>query len=233
VGAEGADESRTAAEGACRRSGVSSDHDRLDGEGVVLLFDGFETLDAFGPVEVLQTAQITRGIRLWSLSGGIVTSTQGVPVLTEKVPAEIGPLSYVLVPGGRGVRPLVGDDAFLARLRELAEASTYLLTVCTGSGLAAAAGILDGRRATSNKRTFEWVRTLGPAVAWVPRARWAVDGRIYTSSGVSAGIDMAFAFVRDIAGEECVREVEKTMEYVWGSDPDDDPFAPSPTAASA
>jgi putative intracellular protease/amidase len=214
-----------ATEGGTRRSEETlSARERLDGEGVVLLFDGFETLDAFGPVEVLQTAQIAQGMRLWSLAGGVVTSTQGVPVLTEKVPAEVGSLAYLLVPGGQGVRLLVDDDAFLAQLRVLSAHAAYVLTVCTGSGLAAAAGILDGRRATSNKRTFDWVRTLGPAVTWVPKARWAVDGSMYTSSGVSAGIDMAFAFVRDIAGEACVRDVERTMEYVWGADPDDDPF---------
>ena len=81
-----------------------------------------------------------------------------------------------------------------------------MTSVCTGAGLLARAGILDGRRATSNKRSLDWVISQGPKVEWVPQARWVEDGKFATSSGVSAGIDMALAIIASICGIRRRRE---------------------------
>jgi transcriptional regulator GlxA family with amidase domain len=191
----------------------------------VLLFHDFETLDVFGPVEVLGSVDGRWDIRFWSRLGGLVRSSQGVVVDTEAIPGEPVRLGFLLIPGGTGVRALVGDRPFLARVKALTDTATNVLTVCTGSALAAAAGVLDGRRATSNKLVFDWVREQSAAVEWIPRARWVVDGRFYTASGVSAGIDMACAYVQDIVGTEYATRLAAEIEYVRNADPTNDPFA--------
>ena len=189
----------------------------------VLLFRDFETLDAFGPVEVFGGVP-EFSVRCVSTDGGMVVSAQGVRVWTEAL--EEGPEAEVLlVPGGMGTRRLVGDAAYLAGLKAAALRSAYVLTVCTGSALLAATGLLDGLRATSNKRAFDWAVSVNPRVRWVSRARWVVDGKYYTSSGVSAGMDMALGFLEDRLGRDRAEEAARRIEYVRNADRDEDPFA--------
>ena len=186
----------------------------------VLLFRDFETLDAFGPVEILGSVP-GFSVRCVSTNGGMVVSAQGVRVWTE--PLGEGSAEVLLVPGGIGTRRLVGDGAYLQRLKAAAERSAHVLTVCTGSALLAATGLLDGLEATSNKRAFDWVVSVRPGV-WVPRARWVVDGKYYTSSGVSAGMDMALGFLEDRLGRERAEEAARRIEYLWNADGSEDPF---------
>lgn len=103
----------------------------------------------------------------------------------------------------------------------------YLITICTGAGLAARAGVLDGKRATTNKNAWEETAVLGPRVEWVWRARWvrAEEGRVWTASGVSAGIDVTFAWIVEVYGEEVAAMLARVMEYRRVTDPEDDPFA--------
>jgi transcriptional regulator GlxA family with amidase domain len=194
-------------------------------EIAVLLFDNFETLDAFGPVEVLGRMKEHFTVRLHSSAGGIVTSSQGVPVQTEPLPE--GGLSpgVLLIPGGIGTRELVKDGAFIDSLKGLAERAEYVLTVCTGSILFSKTGMLDGKRATSNKRVFAWAPMESPAVHWVRKARWVREGNIYTSSGISAGIDMTLGFVADLLGREIARRQADEIEFDWNEDPSRDPFS--------
>ena len=124
-----------------------------------------------------------------------------------------------------GTRRLAGDAAYLAGLKAAALRSAYVLTVCTGSALLAATGLLDGLRATSNKRAFDWAVSVNPRVRWVSRARWVVDGKYYTSSGVSAGMDMALGFLEDRLGRDRAEEAARRIEYVRNADRDEDPFA--------
>ena len=187
-----------------------------------LLFDQFESLDLFGPVEIFGGA-LAASMNYVSMEGGLIRSAQGAQIHTQK--AELLPEgSVLLIPGGMGTRPLSKDGAFLARLKELAGSAEYVLTVCTGSALLAAAGILQGVKATSNKFAFEWVKSTGGA-EWVGRARWVRDGKYYTSSGVSAGIDMALGFVADHYGREAAEENARKAEYLWNADAEEDPFA--------
>ena len=191
----------------------------------LLLFDRFETLDAFGPVEMLSDMGRNK-IVCCSLSGGPVRSSHGFTV--ETVPlSETEKGTVLLLPGGMGTRPLTGDGEFLTRLKEKAQDAETVLTVCTGSALLSKTGLLDGRRATSNKMAFEWVRSCSDRVLWQPSARWCADGKYYTASGVSAGIDMALGFLRDRFGEEKARTIARNTEYIWNSDPACDPFARS------
>ena len=189
----------------------------------LFLFDRFETLDAFGPVEMLSDMG-KNPIVCCSVPGGLIRSSHGFAV--ETIPLEETDKNAVLlIPGGMGTRPLVNDEAFLARLRAQAEQAEYVLTVCTGSALLAKTGLLDGKRATSNKMAFEWVKGCSDRVLWQSSARWSVDGKFYTASGVSAGIDMALGFLRDRFGEEKARRIERVTEYCWNSDANLDPYA--------
>jgi putative intracellular protease/amidase len=189
----------------------------------VLLFDGFEALDAFGPVEVFSKAG-GWNIGFYSFTGGIVTCAQGIKVQTEPF-SSADKSGVLLVPGGMGTRRLVGDAAFLEQLKSAADKASYCLSVCTGSALLARCGVLDGRHATSNKRAMTWVKEQGPDVLWENRARWVADGKFFTSSGISAGIDMALDFVRARLGEPAALEIAERMEYLWNSESTNDPYA--------
>ena len=191
----------------------------------VMLFPDFETLDAFGAAEILSRIEEYE-LCFFSSSGGIIVSRQGIRVATEKQ-SDADFAGILLVPGGHGTRSLVKDAGFIRKLAGMAEKSRYCLTVCTGSALLAKTGLIDGKRATSNKRAMDWVKTVSPRVAWADCARWVVDGKFYTSSGVSAGIDMALGFVSDRFGRERAESIADGIEYVWNSNQANDPFAGS------
>ncbi|MCX8643459.1 DJ-1/PfpI family protein [Bifidobacterium sp. B4081] len=190
----------------------------------IVVFDGFEPLDVFGPFEVFINTDGAR-VRLFSLEGpGVKVEEDGVRV--EAVgPEAIDPKGVLLIPGGSGTRTLVGNDRWIGQLANLAAQSSQVMTVCTGSALLAVAGVLDGRRATSNDLAFDWVVSTGKRVNWVKDARWVVDGKFRTSSGISAGIDMALAFVEDTCGPEAADRASTQMEYIRNRDSGYDPFA--------
>jgi transcriptional regulator GlxA family with amidase domain len=129
-----------------------------------------------------------------------------------------------MIPGGLGTRsPLI--NATIDYIGATYPKVKYLITVCTGSALAARAGILDGKRATTNKNSWDANVAYGPKVKWVPRARWVVDGNIWTSSGISAGIDATIAFIEEVYGKENATYVANMMEYERHEDPNWDPFS--------
>lgn len=192
---------------------------------VALVFEDFETLDLFGPVELLAGIPAI-DFSYQSLAGGLVRNRQGVKLLTQ--PVEVaGPIDMLLLPGGRGTRTLVENEAFLTSLGQLAEQASFVLSVCTGSALLAKAGLLDAKEATSNKLAFDWVTSQGLSVNWKRQARWVHDGKYYTSSGVSAGMDMVLGFVRDQFGQELAEQIARQAEYHWQDDLDRNDFAPA------
>ena len=101
------------------------------------------------------------------------------------------------------------------------------MSVCTGSALLAATGLLNGLEATTNKRAFDWVRGTNPPVLWQGTARWTHSGKFYTSSGVSAGMDMTLGFIADVAGIDQAQVQAHRCEYLWNQDPSHDPFSSS------
>ena len=193
-------------------------------EIVTILFDDFETLDVFGPVEILGRLEEDFHLNFYSLKGGIIKNSQDVPVCTKPLHS-LNLENYILmIPGGLGTRKLVDDELFLERLKDLSLDAEYVLTICTGSILLAKNGFLDGKNATTNKRVFKWTQQF-PEVNWVHKARWVQDGNIYTSSGVSAGMDMALGFVADLLGYEVAKEQSIQIEYSWHEDSSWDPFS--------
>ncbi len=189
----------------------------------VILFEGFEPLDVFGPVEVLGDLEDC-ALRYYSAEGGLSGCRQNARVMTQPF-AAIDAGGILLVPGGMGTRALVSDTAWLEELSRLADLASWVLSVCTGSALLAAAGSLEHRAATSNKRSWSWATQFGRQVHWKPCARWVRDGKFYTASGVAAGTDMALAFVRDVYGAQKAQAIARRMEYVPNLEADNDPFA--------
>lgn len=193
---------------------------------IVLLFEEFETLDVFGPVEVLGKHEAISKISFISLSGGPIVSSQQVPVVTQGIDSFLPEPGYILlIPGGAGTRKEIDNQNLLEAIKRLAGGARFILSVCTGAALLARAGLLDAIQATSNKRAWDWVVRRNPKVKWVKKSRWIRDGNIYSSSGVSAGIDMALGFVADQFGRETAADIARQIEYPWNQDSEEDPFA--------
>ncbi|MFC6706422.1 DJ-1/PfpI family protein [Flexivirga alba] len=190
----------------------------------VILFDGFELLDVFGPVELLY---VTPGFTIgyYGPQRGPIASSQGGQVVAEHSYDELMDPDIILVPGGVGTRRLVEDDAFLKQLKAIGTSADLVTSVCTGSALLAAAGLLEGYRATSNKLAFGWASSFGTTVEWVTTARWVHDRDRWTSSGVAAGMDMAAALIADLCGTEVARDATVVTELEVHTDSAWDPFA--------
>lgn len=190
----------------------------------IFLFDGFETLDAFGPAEIIGMLPEQYKLHYYSISGGLVTSSHNIRVDTISA-AQTDMTGVLLIPGGMGTRPLVNDEKFIEQIKAISQKADYVLTVCTGSALLAKTGLLKGKQATTNKRAFDWVCSIDQEVNWQRKARWTIDGNFYTSSGVSAGMDMTLGFVSDTSGIDNAVDVARRIEYIWNPNKDDDPFA--------
>lgn len=213
---------------------------------LVLLFDEFEMLDVFGPLEMFGMTNKFLG-----------TVAQGYDVVTvaEKntVKAHYGPTiscdfrcadftnsndtstvpkpGILFIPGGLGARREKDNIELLNWIRMIAKLPSMQLicTVCTGSLILAQTGLLDGKKATTNKLAFDEVAKQRPSVEWIRQARWCFDfgedGKFATSSGVAAGIDMSLALIAEQHGRQMALDVAKRSEYIWNSDSENDPFA--------
>lgn len=191
----------------------------------VVLFDGFELLDVFGPVELFSLAPSRLAIEFVGPQAGPVASSQGVQVSATTGYDTAAAPDIMLIPGGRGTRRLVNDETLLSWLRAWVAPGSLVTSVCTGSAVLAAAGLLDGYRATSNKAAFNWVRQQSDKVEWIARARWVQDRDRWTSSGIAAGIDMAAALLANLFGNDVSHEVTTRAEIEIHHDPAWDPFA--------
>jgi transcriptional regulator GlxA family with amidase domain len=193
----------------------------------VVLFEGFELLDVFGPVELLAMLPEDFQVDLVGPVAGPVRSSQGTEVIAQAAYADAQAPDIVMVPGGMGTRALVRETGFLSALTAWAEPAELVTSVCTGSALLAAAGLLDGYRATSNKLAFAWASSHGQDVTWVAKARWVQDRDRWTSSGVAAGMDMTAALIASLNGQQAADDAARRIELEIHADPDWDPFARS------
>lgn len=190
----------------------------------IVLYPGFEVLDVFGPVEMWSYVPDFKVIFVAQHAGN-VKSANGVSVVADYSFESAPPLDIVMVPGGIGTRTELQNPVFIDYLRAQHQHSQVTTSVCTGSVLLAKAGILSGHKATSNKLYFSWAVDEDPSVDWIIKARWVEDGKLLTSSGVSAGTDMALGLVRKLYGVERARQLAKSLEYEWHEDSTVDPFA--------
>ena len=179
----------------------------------------------FGPYHVLGALGSRFAVHFLGPSRDPVASSIGAAVIPDGTWERDEPFDVLMVPGGQGTRTAVNDARLIDGIRRHSGGAELVASVCTGAALLATAGLLDGRRATSNKLAWEWVTSCGPLTEWVPQARWVTDGNVITSGGVAAGIDMSLALVARCHGEELARRLADGIEYEWHADPDRDPFA--------
>lgn len=184
----------------------------------IVLFPDAEELDAIGPWEVL--AFWTRSfpddgyaVSCLSRAGGLVQLAKGLTVQAHHSFADAPPLDVLLYPGGQGTRPLLTDERELEWVRDQRAVVPLLASVCTGSLLYAAAGLLSGRPATTHWASLDMLAELDPTIDVRPEARFVDDGDIVTAAGVSAGIDMALHLIVRLAGADRARQVRRGIQY--------------------
>jgi transcriptional regulator GlxA family with amidase domain len=192
----------------------------------ILIYDGFTALDAIGPYEVLRSAPGWEVEFVGRTRGEVRTDSGAVGLCADRGLAEVTSAGIVLVPGGPGNRKLLEDRELLAWLREIDRTTTWTTSVCTGSLLLGAAGLLERRRATGHWLHLERLREYG---ADPVGGRYVEDGKVVTAAGVSAGIDMALYLVGREVGPEVAQAIQLGIEY----DPDPPFDAGSPEKAPA
>jgi putative intracellular protease/amidase len=176
----------------------------------ILLYDRFTALDAIGPYEVLSRMP-GASVTFVAVDAGPVRTDNGMLTVTaERSLAEVPAPEIVLVPGGPGEVATRAGSPALDWLRSVHETSTWTTSVCTGSLILAAAGLLDGKRATGHWLAMDKLRELG---ADALSERVVFDGKFVSAAGVSAGIDMALALAARIAGDSVAQAIQLGIEY--------------------
>lgn len=184
----------------------------------ILVFDDAEELDVVGPYEVLSAWTHGFGedgydVCVLSRSGGAVRCAKGLVLQAPLSYADAPPLEVLVYPGGRGTRAHLADQEQLDWVRRQRAAVPLLTSVCTGSLVYAAAGLLAGRPATTHWGSLDTLARLDPTIEVRPDDRFVDDGDIVTSAGVSAGIDMALHLVDRLAGTTRARQVRRDIQY--------------------
>ncbi|KAF6841589.1 DJ-1/PfpI family protein [Colletotrichum plurivorum] len=218
----------------------------------MIIHRAFEMLDVFGPLDALGLLSRSHQMNLYLIAetmdpvtvqpvaaamnpknSSFVSSVlcldaegyaPGVVLPTHTYATAPKDIEVLMIPGGLWTRS-PNLNATISYVRETYPKLRYLISICTGASIAARAGVLDGKRATTNKASWAATIASGPEVEWVPKARWVVDGNVWSSSGVSAGIDATLAFMGEVYGEEEAGRIADLMEYERHTDPDWDPFA--------
>jgi len=215
----------------------------------IVLFRMFDMLDVYGPSEILQfiggsyptnivyIAETLEPVTTRPVMAAMNPLNSSVyPSLTPTHVFETAPdLDVLIIPGGPGWRNPTSLNATMAYIRETAPKVRQVLTICTGSALAARAGILNGKRATANKSSWSTTVAANPNTTWVSSARWVEDYSssppIWSSSGVTAGIDMMLHWVEKTYSAENATNIARFIEHVRITDPSIDPFARNETVA--
>lgn len=189
-----------------------------------VLYDDFELLDLYGPLEMFGSIGPELKIVTVAAAAGPVRSAQGPSTVAEFSFEDCPPVDLILVPGGIGTVAALSEPGITRFLQVRAPAAEVTMSVCTGSAILGKVGVLDGLRATSNKQFFDFARMQSDKVEWIEEARWVEDGSVATSSGVSAGTDMALAIIARLYGEQRAQDIADLTEYERSTDPARDPF---------
>jgi len=175
----------------------------------ILLFDNYTALDIVGPYEVLNKLPNSR-IYLVGLEKKEYMDTYGLKILAEYSTDEISQADILLVPGGKGVDNLLNNREVLNWIQTIDKTTKWTVSVCTGSLLLAQAGLLNGKNATTHWRRKEQLKNYNITIK---DERYVQDGKIITSAGVSAGIDMALYLASKIAGDKTAKMIQLAIEY--------------------
>jgi transcriptional regulator GlxA family with amidase domain len=190
----------------------------------ILLFDRLTALDAVGPYEVLSRLPGAEVVFVGEDTGSVRTEVGSLGLTVDAALGDIDRPDIVLVPGGPGQAALMADGPVHQWLRAADATSTWTTSVCTGSLILAAAGLLTGRSATSHWLALDQLSALG---ALPTQERVVFDGKYVTAAGVSSGIDMALALVGRVAGDEVAQAIQLGIEY----DPQPPQTSGSPSTA--
>ena len=180
----------------------------------IAIWDGVEELDLAGPYEVLTAwargSERTISVKTYAADGATVTASHGLKIVPDGSLDEIGDVDLFVLPGG-DTRPLLADDAFVARVRAIADTGALMASVCTGALVFERAGLLEGRRATTHWSALDRLEELGVTVD--REARYVDEGQVVTAAGVSAGIDMALHLVARLDSPEMSADVRRYIQY--------------------
>jgi cyclohexyl-isocyanide hydratase len=190
----------------------------------MLIFPRLTQLDMTGPYEVLARLPDTK-VELVARTLDPVTTDRGMQIVPTVTYDSCPPLDVVMVPGGPGQQDLMEDEAALSFLRKQAATAQYVTSVCTGSLVLGAAGLLQGKRATCHWAALEHLKPLG---AIPVSEKVVIDGNIVTGAGVTSGIDFALTLAAILESEEVAREIQLQIEY----DPDPPFDSGSPKTAA-
>jgi transcriptional regulator GlxA family with amidase domain len=183
---------------------------------VLVAFERAQLLDIAGPAQVFAAAEelgLAEGYALTLVSprGGVVATSSGIGIATAPVATVRGPIDTLVVAGGPGVRTALTDRALVARVRRWSAHARRTCSVCTGAFLLAEAGLLDGRRAATHWRSCRELQARYPAVRVEPDPIFVQDGAIWSSAGVTAGIDLALALVEADLGHDAAMLVARGL----------------------
>jgi transcriptional regulator GlxA family with amidase domain len=184
----------------------------------ILLFEDVEVLDVCGPYEVFSVAGRRHGldpfdVRLLAKDAAPVSARNGFIMTPHAALRDAPALDLLLVPGGLGTRTAQHDTELVAAVRDRAARAELVLSVCTGALVLGRAGLLDGLEATTHHSAFDELREAAPLARLRPEARYTDNGRVLTSAGIAAGIDLALHVVERLLGRDVAEEASRYMEF--------------------
>src|SRR4028118_194557 len=189
----------------------------------ILMFDDVEVLDFAGPFEVFSvTSELSKGERPFAVSTvavhtGAVNARNGLSVNPDCTISDCPPPDILIVPGGQGTRKLIDNSAVINWIKDCALTAELVLSVCTGSLLLAKAGLLEGLEATTHHQVLDLLKELAPNTTIIENQRFVDNGKIITSGGIAAGIDMSLHVVGKLLGTAQAEQTAEHMEYKIGN----------------
>ena len=190
----------------------------------IILFDDFETMDAFGPAQIFGMVPERFYMNYLSVNGGIVNSSQGVKVWTEILdPEEIQ--GIVVIPGGRGANKLLHlEPDTLKLIKKAIQVADYCLMIANGSAIVAQTGLLFHRQVADYPYDTNWKRMFSAEINRLPDIRWTADGKFYSSSCTVAGWDMTLSLSSDLVDLTVALQAAQKLGYAWDYENEDGIF---------
>ena len=186
----------------------------------IFIFPDVETLDFCGPLEVFTAANIACEqeffhVYTFAEKPEPIKTINGLRVIPDFDAENVPRPDILIIPGGNGTRDLIENKFVLGLLHKLYDGSQYTFSVCSGARIPAVLGWLDGKTFTTHHSVFDDVQKLAPKARIRPNNRFTDNGKILTSAGVAAGIDLSFYLLEKIQGSEVAQKTAKYMEYPW------------------
>ncbi len=186
----------------------------------IFIFDGVEALDFTGPFEVFSVANELHDFSCFSTFSfaeglGQIETVHGLHVVPKYHFGNLPKIDVLIIPGGEGTHKLIKNEQVMQRLQTLHELSELTMTVCSGAMVAAQLGWLEGKIYTTHRLTFPVIRQMVPSALGMPNLRYVSAGKLHTSGGISAGIDLSLALVEKLHNKKMAQRTADYLEYRW------------------